>query len=454
RVAPWAISLISASYCGGYADSDLDVISDEMESQSKPGLLNSEKGAQSANHSRNNSAEYASMDIVDKAPAADIAQAVIASNSADRDDDMLAIADADLFEYDRRKPDEETIQIKSEPMFGLAAGDEYRYTKYLAPDEQRLLGSELSRRSSESRTDNVVIISDSESQVSRISADSGTNVAHPGHDDNVSRSPAPEAAAAEKPRKRIAPMLVTAEPLETPSGNIIDQYGAVELEDDAGPSAPLLSIEDTHSRVQELFPHAVSQSQAAGWWRVRPDFDSVTLPHLQVMEQLGDNGDTFWFWRPSRLRIGATDMQQGCVQDLHLQSRMLQTQVQYRQSIVESDGIASAPAAAATITYDGDDEVLPLYGESSDEAELSDGLLREVEQERKEIAQRKEKAADTEQRRVAMVKEVIQEMVAHYVRMWHEKVQPRMERRAHGLWGKYIGRRQMLLAELSNLHDR
>ncbi|KAJ2793318.1 hypothetical protein H4R20_006574, partial [Coemansia guatemalensis] len=327
------------------------------------------------------------------------------------------------------------------------------YTEYLAPDEQRLLGSELSRHSSESRTDNVVIISDSESQVSHISADSGTNVAHPGHDDNVSRSPAPEAAAAEKPQKRIAPMLVTAVPLETPLGNIIDEYGAVELEDDAGSSAPLLSIEDTHSRVQELFPHAVSQSQAAGWWHVRPDFDSVTLPHLQVLEQLGDNGDTFWFWRPSRLQIGATDTQQGRVQDLHLQSRMLQTQAQYRQSIVESDVIASAPAAAATIIYDGDDEVLPLYGKSSDEAELSDGLLREVGQECKEIAQHREKAAETEQQHVAMVKEVIQEMVMHYVRMWHEKVQPRMERRAHGLWGKYIGRRQMLLAEQSNLHD-
>ncbi|KAJ2792935.1 hypothetical protein H4R20_006705, partial [Coemansia guatemalensis] len=77
--------------------------------------------------------------------------------------------------------------------------------------------------------------------------------------------------------------------------------------------------------------------------------------------------------------------------------------------------------------------VYPLYGKSSDEAELSDGLLYEVEQERKEIAQRREKATKTEQQRVAMVKEVIQEMVAHYARMWHKKVQPRIERRAHGL---------------------
>ncbi|KAJ2077379.1 hypothetical protein H4R24_005168 [Coemansia sp. RSA 988] len=392
-VAPRAISLISASYSGACIDSDSDVLSDGSDT------------------------EYAPMDATRALPL-----------SGTDPEDMSAIADNDLFAYDRHKP-----------------------------DEQRMLGSELPERMSESRTGNIIVTSDSVSHMSHTSADADLIIAQPDIDNGISRDSLPvvAAAAAERPRKRIAPLLVTTELFEAPSGNIVDQYSAFEPIDDVGPPTPSLSIRNTCSRIQELFPHAVSQSQAADWWRVRPDFDSVALPYLLATEKLGATGDSFWFWRPSCLRIGIVDTGQGRLQDLHLQSYMLQAQAQYRRFIVGSDSMVSVPAAAA-FAYGSDDDadVLPLYGESSDEAELSDGFLREVEQEREEIALRKAKATETEERRVAMVKEVIQEMVEHYARMWHETAQPRMERKAHGLWGRYIGRRQVLLSELADLRDR
>ncbi|KAJ2312599.1 hypothetical protein IWW54_001993, partial [Coemansia sp. RSA 2705] len=100
------------------------------------------------------------------------------------------------------------------------------------------------------------------------------------------------------------------------------------------------------------------------------------------------------------------------------------------------------------------DSILPLYGESDDEGEMSDSLMREIDDEQKETAVRTAKMASAEARRVEMVRDVIHEMVEQYATAWHERVQPKLEASAFYLWGRYIGRRDTLKQRLSDLSNR
>ncbi|KAJ2367984.1 hypothetical protein H4S01_001846, partial [Coemansia sp. RSA 2610] len=100
------------------------------------------------------------------------------------------------------------------------------------------------------------------------------------------------------------------------------------------------------------------------------------------------------------------------------------------------------------------DSILPLYGESDDEGEMSDSLMREIDDEQKETAVRTAKMASAEARRVEMVRGVIHEMVGQYATAWHERVQPKLEASAFYLWGRYIGRRDTLKQRLSDLSNR
>ncbi|KAJ2845615.1 hypothetical protein IWW36_004708, partial [Coemansia brasiliensis] len=150
--------------------------------------------------------------------------------------------------------------------------------------------------------------------------------------------------------------------------------------------------------------------------------------------------DTFWFCRSqdSRFTIAHTQQPETAAAFSRLWKRMGSTQSAMRRLLTQ--GLFN--------------EVLPLYGESDDEGAMSDSLIREIEKEKKEAAARKAKADASEQCRVEMVTEVIQQMVEHFALGWHNQVQPKLERSAMILWDKYYGHQQALQKHLDDLSSR
>ncbi|KAJ2738307.1 hypothetical protein H4R23_001240, partial [Coemansia sp. Cherry 401B] len=167
---------------------------------------------------------------------------------------------------------------------------------------------------------------------------------------------------------------------------------------------------------------------------------------MPMPDFLDASDDTFWFCRArhSRLTKDAVSTMSDSKQAL-LWNRMLRVQA-------ETMHLLGSSADNANDT--DSDSILPLYGESDDEGEMSDSLMREIDDEQKETAVRTAKMASAEARRVEMVRDVIHEMVEQYAMAWHERVQPKLEASAFYLWGRYIGRRDTLKQRLSDLSNR
>ncbi|KAJ2774936.1 hypothetical protein IWQ56_000343, partial [Coemansia nantahalensis] len=127
-----------------------------------------------------------------------------------------------------------------------------------------------------------------------------------------------------------------------------------------------------------------------------------------------DQTDAFWFRREAACQLTAANARraQSVRRCAALWAQMVAVQAWHRRFVVQCD------AALHAEPCDEDDPALPLYGESGSEGEFSDGLQREMAGEREDAARRAARAADVEQRRVAMVGAVVQEMVEKYARDW------------------------------------
>ncbi|KAJ1780254.1 hypothetical protein LPJ62_006198, partial [Coemansia sp. RSA 2167] len=245
-----------------------------------------------------------------------------------------------------------------------------------------------------------------------------------------------------KPKRRIAPMLITTELSNNLTGNIIDQCD--EEDDSLGPPAPVQSSRRTRDMLRSEF-HSSTLLFEPRAHRVRHSGSNMTgFPTVGFMETAGD---TFWFCRYRSCRMTSENIEQ--TKDgkwVALWNRMLYVQALQRHLVCDD--------SLLTETDNSEDTVLPLYGESDDEGELSDGLMREISKEQKDVVAHKEKAAETESRRVTMVTTVIREMVEQYALEWHNRIQPKFEENAFHIWGKYIAIRDVLLQRLADLRDR
>ncbi|KAJ2218643.1 hypothetical protein EV180_005655, partial [Coemansia sp. RSA 518] len=245
-----------------------------------------------------------------------------------------------------------------------------------------------------------------------------------------------------KPKRRIAPMLITTELSNNLTGNIIDQCG--EEDDLLGPPAPVQSSRRTRDLLRSEFPCSALLFEPRAH-RIRHSGSNMTgFPTVDFMETAGD---TFWFCRYRSCRMTSENIEQ--TKDgkwVALWNRMLYVQALQRHLVCDD--------SLLTETDNSEDTVLPLYGESDGEGELSDGLMREIAKEQRDVVARKEKAAETESRRVTMVTTVIREMVEQYALEWHNRIQPKFEENAFHIWGKYIAIRDVLLQRLADLRDR
>ncbi|KAJ2825647.1 hypothetical protein IWW50_002755, partial [Coemansia erecta] len=264
--------------------------------------------------------------------------------------------------------------------------------------------------------------------------------------DRGSELAAPVAVVA-KPKRRIAPILVTAELSDSRVGNIADQCDSDEPIDSLGPPASVLPITRAQKQLRSAF------NGSARMFESRPRMCQIRRQSVDMLERpttpdfLDAPGETFWFCRAHDNRFTSANVERAdSAIRAALWSCMTHVQAQHR-SLIRARAMEDGQECA-------EDPVLPLYGDSDDDGELSDSLMREIAQEQKEADVRKAKAAEAETRREAMVTAVIREMVEKYALDWHNRVQPKLESSAFHLWGRYIARRDVLQQRLADLRDR
>ncbi|KAJ2450023.1 carbamoyl-phosphate synthase (glutamine-hydrolyzing) cpa2 [Coemansia sp. RSA 2336] len=256
----------------------------------------------------------------------------------------------------------------------------------------------------------------------------------------IALPPQPEADSANdataKPKRRIAPTLITTAISGNVSGNIADQTSEASLEDDLGPAAPVLPVKQAIEQLQSAFRNSTQLSSAKHPRNTSSDgvLSEKTPAFLDTSE------DLFWFCRSqsSRFTIAHAQQPETAAACARLWKQMVSTQ----------------SAMWKLLTQGVFNKVLPLYGESDDEGAISDGLMREIEKEKKETAARQAKAAAVEKRRIEMVTRVIQEMVEQFALGWHNRMQPKLERNAMVLWDKYYAQHDVLQQNLDDLSSR
>ncbi|KAJ2311363.1 hypothetical protein IWW54_002684, partial [Coemansia sp. RSA 2705] len=181
-----------------------------------------------------------------------------------------------------------------------------------------------------------------------------------------------------RPRRRIAPTLVTSELSENPSGNIVDQYALDEVGDNLGPPAPTMPLLRTREQLRSAFYRSKHAFSFIHYSRGTCHSRDLGLLDMPMPEFLDASDDTFWFCRASysRLTKDAVSTMSDPKRAL-LWNRMLRVQA-------ETMHLLGSSANGANDT--DSDSILPLYGESDDEGEMSDSLMREIDDEQKETA--------------------------------------------------------------------
>ncbi|KAJ2740541.1 hypothetical protein GGI20_005752, partial [Coemansia sp. BCRC 34301] len=101
---------------------------------------------------------------------------------------------------------------------------------------------------------------------------------------------------------------------------------------------------------------------------------------------------------------------------------------------------------------DGDDRVLPRYGESSEDG-YSDRLWREIQTDQLETSRRRARLETVELERVAEVRRILQQRQTLLTEEWLAKQQPRLELRASYLWRRNVAKRGLLEKRLNRLVD-
>ncbi|KAJ2556741.1 hypothetical protein GGH12_006289, partial [Coemansia sp. RSA 1822] len=178
-------------------------------------------------------------------------------------------------------------------------------------------------------------------------------------------------AVTPKPKRRIAPMLVTTELSNNPTGNIIDQCG--EEDNSLGPPAPVQSSRRTRDLLRLEFHSSTHlfEPRVRAYRIQNLESNMIGLPTSDFLDTAGD---AFWFCRYHSCRMTSENIEQTkdgkCVA---LWNRMLHVQALQRHLVCDN--------SLTTEADDAEDPVLPLYGESDDDGELSDGLMREIAKE-------------------------------------------------------------------------
>ncbi|KAJ2716626.1 hypothetical protein H4R19_000540 [Coemansia spiralis] len=423
RAVPQRIALVSAEFAGSWDPSDSERVSDDAGVASPVPEPASDNGSAESPMSQSPmSQSSAPMDISDTSDTANIA-CVPEDGELDDTDDQLE--DSELVDGAAAAMDEPVDVPVDEPMDISDISD----------------AADIAYASEDGELDDPPV--DSE-------LIDGAAAAMDEPVDEPMNQPVDDAEP--KPRKRIAPVLVSADRSEYAGGNIAGDDDS----DDGEPPVPSLPVAAARVVLAELFTGAAGR-------RARQQADRPALPAHQLVGFLqAGAGDAFWFRRSNscRLTIANIGREQrreqargadGGVRRAALWSQMLSVQLWHRRFVIQCDA-ALYPAAADA--DESDDPALPLYGESGSEAEFSDGLQREMAGEHREAAQRAARAAHVEQRRVAMVGQVVQEMVERYARDWQTSVLPQLQRKAHYLWGRHFAGREALESTLADLSER
>ncbi|KAJ2801684.1 hypothetical protein H4S07_004869, partial [Coemansia furcata] len=186
--------------------------------------------------------------------------------------------------------------------------------------------------------------------------------------------------------------------------------------------------------------------------RVQPPAVSSSAESL-VPKFITNAGDNFWFCRHTSF-----------TQDHLIAQLMAEDDVQQQQqrATLDDDMVAMQSWMWRHLRhndrllvddFEDDEDTLPLYGESDDEGEYSDSLLREISEEQRATSERQARLDTVERERVAEVQRIMQQRLAVFSGEWQAKQQPRLELRASSLWRSNVADRvrlETLLARLVN----
>ncbi|KAJ2403268.1 hypothetical protein GGI23_000060 [Coemansia sp. RSA 2559] len=257
-----------------------------------------------------------------------------------------------------------------------------------------------------------------------------------------------------KTRRRVAPCLITMEIPEVAKGNIVEQ-GVAEARLWL-PSAQSLPPNEARKILDLAFPKIAS-------FGVKYDIRRKQYLAAKAAAAVGGKllpkealspSDTMWFRRIRKACTPIVVNKMGHVQAWHRLLIARNDAALYIKEGEEGGGAATTKEREEGLLI-GEDQVLPVYGESnSSSGEISDNLHREIQHEQKEQHDRKHRTESAERQRVSLVEAVINEMAERYVAEWEVKEKPQMERRAHVLWTKHKGNSRHLRRDLDDLQDR
>ncbi|KAJ2734834.1 hypothetical protein IW152_002052 [Coemansia sp. BCRC 34962] len=274
----------------------------------------------------------------------------------------------------------------------------------------------------------------------------------------------PEPAVSTSQKRRIAPSLLTSELPAVSTGNLVACQEPLLLI-----PPPTLSPLEARQQIRSAF-------EESRFTQLKP-FRTYTRRHLAkrptcnpdpaqppvlplsagstwVPKFIDNVDDSFWFCRHASftqdhifalLQAGDGSQQQ---QQLEMGNDMVIMQSWVWRLLRSNDRLLYDD-----LDGDDDEEVLPVYGESDDEGEYSDGLIREIGDEQREVAARQVRLDTVERERVAEVWRIMQQRLALFASEWRAKQQPRLELRASSLWRSNVAGRTHLDLQLAKLID-
>ncbi|KAJ2064655.1 hypothetical protein GGI17_000797 [Coemansia sp. S146] len=276
-----------------------------------------------------------------------------------------------------------------------------------------------------------------------------------------SPKPLPEQTPSPTQKRRIAPCLITSELPAVSIGNLVaDQQPFVFI---PPPTLPPLEARQQlrsafeKSRFSQFKPfrtftrrHLVKRP-AENPDRVLPPAISSSGESL-VPKFIKNVSDNFWFCRH------ASFTQDHIIAQLQAEDNSQQQ----KRATLDDDMVAVQSWMWRHLRhndrllvddFEEDEETLPVYGESDDEGEYSDSLIREISEEQREASERRAHLDTVERERVAEVQRIMQQRLALFYSEWQAKQQPRLELRACSLWRSNVAGRIRLETNLAKLVD-
>ncbi|KAJ2883767.1 hypothetical protein H4R27_002537 [Coemansia aciculifera] len=273
--------------------------------------------------------------------------------------------------------------------------------------------------------------------------------------------PLPEQTPSPAQKRRIAPCLITSELPAVSTGNLVAEQQPFVLI----PPPTLAPLEARQqlrsafekSRFSQFKPfrtftrrHLVKRP-AENPDRVLPPAISSSGESL-VPKFIKNVGDSFWFCRHASFTQDHIIAQLQAEDDSQQQQRatldddMVTVQSWMWRHLRHNDRLL-------VDDFEEDEETLPVYGESDDEGEYSDSLIREISEEQREASERRARLDTVERERIAEVQRIMQQRLALFYSEWQAKQQPRLELRACSLWRSNVAGRIRLETNLAKLVD-